>query len=313
MADAASPAGGMPLTALVGPDEAREALRDALLGGFDPAAAVPRAHVRLTGGELLLMPAELGGFAGVKIAGVAPGNPALGLPRITGLYLLFDAATLRPVRIFDGAALTLLRTAAVSALAVDLLAAPGAEHLLLFGTGPQTLAHAEAVARVRDLRTVEISGRDPGRVAACVERARAAGLPARAATPGAVGRADVVACCTSAAAPLFDGRELREHATVVAMGSHTPHARETDTATVARASVFVEDPDVALREAGDLIIPLAEGAITADSLTGLARLVRGTASFAPDRPRLFKSVGMGWEDLAVAARAHLAAPPDPAS
>jgi ornithine cyclodeaminase/alanine dehydrogenase-like protein (mu-crystallin family) len=305
--DVLSAFGGPPLPALIGADEAVAAVRDALLGGLDPAAALPRTQVPVGAGELLLMPAEHGGYTGVKITGVAPGNPARGLPRITGVYLLLDAETLRPVRAFDGPELTLLRTAAVSALAVDVLAPPGAGRLLVHGTGPQARAHAQAIARVRPLRHVGVAGTRPEGVAGLVAGLRAAGLPAAPAEPDAVRHADVVACCTTARTPLFDGRDLDPRATVVAIGSHTPDARELDGHTMTRGTVVVEDPATALREAGDIVIPVAEGLLDPARLVGLADVVRGRATVDGTRPRVYKSVGMGWQDLAVAVRAHRAA------
>ncbi|MFI6086271.1 ornithine cyclodeaminase family protein [Streptomyces sp. NPDC051217] len=298
---------GPHLSALITTDDAIEAVRAALLDGLDPSAAAPRTHVPMSAGQLLLMPAEHAGYAGVKVAGVAPGNPRRGMPRITGVYVLLDAATLLPLAVLDGQELTLRRTSAVSALAVNCLAAPDAGHLLLYGTGPQSLAHARAIARVRPLRRVDVRGTHPARVEAFVDRCLAAGLPAAPAAPDALGEADIVACCTSAGEPLFDGRELTDRAVVVAMGSHTPGARETDTHTVTRATAVVEDPATALREAGDIAIPVAEGALHPTALVPLADVVRGRVSVDFSRPRLFKSVGMGWQDLAVAARVHQAA------
>lgn len=302
-----APVDGPSLARLLPVRDAVRTLRSALAEGLDVSATPPRSHVPLSAGQLLLMPAEHGGYAGVKITGVAPGNPARGLPRITGSYLLLDAATLRPLLLIDGAALTLLRTSAVSALAVDHLAVEDARRLLLFGTGPQAFAHAQAVHAVRPLTTVDIAGRDPERVQALVEQCRSAGLPARPAAEHALEQADIVACCTSAAAPLFDGSRLAPHATVVAMGSHTPDAREVDTATVTRSTVVVEDTATAKREAGDVVIPLGEGALTEESLLQLQNLVRDGHPVPADRPRLFKSVGMAWQDLVLAGRVHQAA------
>ncbi|GAA5765260.1 delta(1)-pyrroline-2-carboxylate reductase [Streptosporangium roseum] len=118
------------------------------------------------------------------------------------------------------------------------------------------------------------------------------------------GQADLIACCTTSRTPLFDGRLTRDDATVVAVGSHEPDAREVDDDLVARATVVVEARSAALAEAGDLIIPLRNGTITIGHLAGnLGELVAGTVPRGPG-PRLFKSVGMAWEDLVVAAAAY---------
>ncbi|RSS64044.1 ornithine cyclodeaminase family protein [Streptomyces sp. WAC06614] len=303
----------------LGTAAAVEALAGVLRAGLDPEACPQRSAVAVPGGELLLMPAASGAHAGVKIAGVAPGNAARGLPRITGSYLLLDGPTLRPLALLDGAALTALRTPAVSALAVRHLTPPGRPlRLVLFGTGPQAYGHLDALRTVRSLAQVVVAGRNPAGVDALVAHARATGLAARAGGAADVEGADLVVCCTTARAPLFDGRLVAPGATVVAVGSHEPDARETDTALVRRSAVYVESRAAALREAGDLLVPEAEGAIGPGHITGtLADLVCGrgplpsgaAAASSADRgcPQLFKSVGMAWEDLAVAVAVYAAA------
>ncbi|MFI5668557.1 ornithine cyclodeaminase family protein [Streptomyces sp. NPDC051704] len=298
--------------ALLTPAAAADALADVLRAGLDPESCPQRSALPVPGGgELLLMPAAAGAYAGVKIAGVAPGNPALGLPRITGSYLLMDGVTLRPLALFDGAALTALRTPAVSALALRHLAPSGrALRLVLFGSGPQAYGHLEAVWEVRELAGVVVVGRNQPAARKLTAHARALGVPARTGVPADVAEADLVLCCTTAREPLFDGRLVAPGATVVAVGSHEPEARETDTALVRRAAVYVESRAAALREAGDLLVPEAEGAIGPGHINGtLADLVAGRmpAAGAPGSPQLFKSVGMAWEDLAVAVAMYRAA------
>ncbi|MEU0402633.1 ornithine cyclodeaminase family protein [Streptomyces sp. NPDC006197] len=298
---------------LLTPAAAADVLAEVLRAGFDPETAPPRTAVPVPAGELLLMPAASGAYAGVKIAGVAPGNPALGLPRITGSYLLLDGADLRPLALLDGAALTELRTPAVSALAVRRLTPDDRPlRLVLFGTGPQAYGHLEAVLAARELAEAVVVGRDPIGARALAGYARTFGVPARAGTPGDVEGADLVVCCTTAREPLFDGARVAAGATVVAVGSHEPTARETDTALVTRAEVYVEARSAALREAGDLLVPMARGAIGEDHVAGtLADLVNGhdvvNDRALSGRPRLFKSVGMAWEDLAVAGALYRAA------
>ncbi|WP_443067452.1 ornithine cyclodeaminase family protein [Streptomyces sp. NBC_01426] len=299
------------MTALLTPAAAADALADALRAGLDPETCPHRTALPVPGGELLLMPAAFGGYAGVKIAGVAPGNPARDLPRITGSYLLLDGPTLRPLALFDGAALTALRTPAVSALALRYLA-PGDRpaRMVLFGSGPQAYGHLEAVLAEREVADVVVVARDPAGAARLAAHARALGAAARTGTASAVAEADLIVCCTTARAPLFDGRLVAPGATVVAVGSHEPDARETDSALVRRAVVYVEARSAALREAGDLLVPEAEGLLGPGHVAGtLADLVAGRVPppGRADSPRLFKSVGMAWEDLAVAAALFRAA------
>jgi ornithine cyclodeaminase len=290
------------VTAALSWSDAVAALRGALLAGLDPEAEPPRTGRPFGSGQLLVMPsdagARLGGreVAAVKLATVAPEVP--GLQRVHAVCVVFDATTLAPLAVLDGTALTDLRTPAVSALGVDLVAPADAHRLLVFGTGPQAAGHVAALRAVRPLDSVGVVGRSPERTAAFVDRLRADGVAAEVATPADVADADVVACCTTAREPLFDGGALRDTAVVVACGSHEPDAREVDTETVRRCGVLVESVAAACREAGDVVLAMADGAVTAADLVPLADLVRGTATA---RPRLVKTVGMGWQDLAVAA------------
>lgn len=127
-------------------------------------------------------------------------------------------------------------------------------------------------------------------------------MTASAAGPEAVAEADVVVTCTAATAPLFDGTLVPEHATVVAMGSHTTDARETDDALARRATVAVESRDSAAREAGDVTLAIDSGALAGieDTVT-LAELVAGTARRREGAPALFVTTGMPWQDLVVAS------------
>jgi ornithine cyclodeaminase len=111
-----------------------------------------------------------------------------------------------------------------------------------------------------------------------------------------------VVCCTTAGEPLFDGALVADHAAVAAVGSHSPTGREVDGTLVRRSACYVEARAVALREAGDLLLPLPPAA--AADWTNLAELVTGAAEVGFSRPRFFKSVGMAWQDLAVAAEIH---------
>lgn len=278
-----------------------DALQAALADGLDPGADPARGSVPLERGEFLLMPSQGAGFAGVKVLTVAPANPDRGLPRIQGVYLLCDAETLTPRALLDGTALTTLRTPALSALAARFLAAAEPARVVVVGSGPQAWGHVHALAAVRDLVDVVITGRSAQRAERLADRLSAEGFRARAGDASAVADATIVVCATTAAAPVIDGSSVADDALVIAVGSHEPDRRELDGALVGRSQVVVEDRATALREAGDVIIAIEEGHADAASLTPLAQIVRGEASVDRTRPRVFKSVGMGWQDLVVAA------------
>ncbi|NUT37057.1 MAG: ornithine cyclodeaminase family protein [Hamadaea sp.] len=270
---------------------AADVLADALLAGLDPEAGPPRTSAPAPGGELLLMPAAHGRYAGVKTVSVAPGNPARGLPRIHGVYLLFDGETLVPVALVDGAGLTVLRTPAVSLVGVARLTPDRPLRTVVFGTGPQASAHLRGVADLRPGSEFTVVGRDAAKSAAFA--ARCGDLPVAA----AVADADIVICATTAETPLFDGTAVPDAACVVAVGSHQPQVREVDEAFVARAGLFVESRGAATREAGELV------GVDPARLVNLAELLSG-ARVDLDRPRFFKTVGMAWEDLVVAGALH---------
>ena len=269
----------LPFLPLISVAEAADALEAALAGGLDPEAGPPRTALSVGEGELLVMPAAAGGVAAVKLVSVGPSEP-----RVQGVCVLFDAATLAPVALLDGIALTNVRTPAVSVVAVRRLAIPDARRLVVFGRGPQAVAHAEAIRAERPIERVDLLGRD----AADREELVAA--------------ADIVCCCTTAREPLFHGSRVAEHACVIAIGSHEPAARETDDALARRATVVVESRGSALREAGDVIGAIEAGALSAGELLTLSDLVAGSA--VPEGPRLFKSTGMAWEDAVVAAAVY---------
>jgi ornithine cyclodeaminase/alanine dehydrogenase-like protein (mu-crystallin family) len=304
---------------LLRPLEAVQALEGALRSGLDPARTTPRASVAAPAGELLLMPAIAGEAAGVKVVGVAPGNARLGLPRIQGLYLLFDASTLTPRAVLDGAALTTLRTPAVSAAAVRaaLVDRPRGLHAVVFGAGPQAVGHLRALA---DVLAPSASAGVPVLEAAVVVRnaARAAlprldavrvrvlGVQDGATVQGALREADVVVCATTAREPLFPADVLKQDAVVVAVGAHEPDAQEVETALAGRATVVVEDRATALREAGVVRAAVHGGLLAPEDVVPMRDVVRGSVPPSRDRPLLFVSVGMAWEDLVVADRLHRA-------
>jgi ornithine cyclodeaminase len=286
--------------AALGWTDAVDALERALVDGFDPEDDPPRSRMGTPSGELLLMPSRLAGWAGAKLVTVCPGNPAQGDPLVQGVYVLFDGPTLRPVALLDGAALTVLRTAAVSALAARHLAPPQAERLVVFGNGVQARGHVAALRAVLPIQDVTIVGRTAERAAPLASEVggRAAG-PADA--DDRVAEADVIVCATNAGVPLFSGTAARPGSVTLAIGSHTTSTREVDSVLAARSTPVVESRRSALAEAGDVVVPIEEGHLTADALVPLATVVRGRSQLDPAVPRLFAGTGMSWQDLVVAA------------
>jgi len=299
---------------VVGADELRRALSmsaaiDALEIAFardDPSLASPmRSTLATPSGTLLTMPAAGDAGVGVKLVTLSEFNPQKGLPFVQATYVLFDPETQRPEAVIDGTELTALRTAAVSGLATRLLARPDASRLIVFGAGVQGTAHLEAMAAVRPVREVVVVSRSAGPAEALAERARALGLSARVGEPADVATADLVCTCTTSAVSVFRGEDLAAGTHVNAVGAFLPDHRELDTEAIRRAKVVVETRREALAEAGDVLIPIAEGAIEASHiLADLTDLARGAVVRTdPSDITVFKSVGMAYEDLVVARAA----------
>jgi ornithine cyclodeaminase/alanine dehydrogenase-like protein (mu-crystallin family) len=298
--DAAAFRAALPMRAAI------DALEAAFAGGA--ASAPPRAHHGVPGGDLLIMPAAGPTGIGVKLVTVAPGNPSRGLPLISGIYVLFDATDLRPVALVDGAAITALRTAAVSGLAARHLARADARHLVVIGAGTQARSHIEALRAVLPIERVTVVPRAPGAAAALLAAPELDDLVVAEGRRDAVRDADVVATCTTSAVPVLRGVDLPQGVFVTAVGAYTPTARELDTVAMQRGRIVVEDRAAALAEGGDLCVPIAAGDLRAEDIVAdLREVVRGAVVRRDDEDiTVFKSVGLAIEDLAVVSAAAAA-------
>jgi ornithine cyclodeaminase len=285
------------ITALVSPADAVDAI-EAAVRDADPAGDPARSVVDVEHGALLLMPSSNSAAVGVKL--VTVGQPGSS-PRVQGVYVLFDAETLAPTAILDGAALTTLRTPAVSIAAVKpaLLRRTTAPRVFVFGVGPQGTGHADMLTAMFDVADLAYVVRKPRGG----ERTYQAGSTEVEALLRA---ADVVVCATTARTPLFDSALLADGAVVIAVGAHEPDARELDSGLMARAQVVVEDVATALRECGDVVLAVEDGSLDTDALVPLRDVVTGAVPPAEDGPVVFKGSGMAWQDLAVAARVYAA-------
>jgi ornithine cyclodeaminase len=299
-------------------------LVDIIEAGFrDGAVAPPRHHhtIKLSGGEadatLLLMPAwtasavgaeTAGRYIAVKTVSVFPGNRRREMPAVQGAVLLFSAATGEPLALLDAPRLTAWRTAAASAMARH-LSRKDAGRLLIVGAGALGTFLARAHASVRPIRDVVVWNRRPAGAERLVTLLRGEGFTASVTTDleAAVGAADVVSTATIASEPLVHGRWLRPGVHLDCVGAFRPTMRETDDEVVRRARIWVDTRAGALKEAGDLVIPLASGVIGADKIEGdLTDLAR----HGMNRPRadsditMFKSVGASIEDLVTAVAVY---------
>ena len=283
-------------------------LAEVLAKAFAAGAQVPVRHAHRLGGadSLLLMPAWSDAALGVKLVTVMPGNSARGVGTVQAIYVLLERATGEPLALLDGEALTLRRTAAASALAARYLARAHAQNLLVVGAGRLApyLACAHYALRPA-LRRVAIWARDPAKAQSAAQWLRDLGLPAHAADElePAVREAHIVSCATTATAPVVHGAWIEPGTHLDLVGGFTPAMREVDDAAAARSRIVVDTYAGALAEAGDLLAPLASGAIVRENVVAeLAELVRGDkrGRTGDEEITLFKSVGTALEDLAAA-------------
>ncbi len=266
-----------------------------------------RQHLAFADGELLIMSAVHNAgvgssYAGVKVVSVRNQNVEIGMPSVHASYMLFGGEALAPLALVDGAALTGFRTAAVSALATTMLARPDASRLVLFGAGVQAESHLTAMAAIRPLRQLTVVNGNAQRAGQLIELAGVLGIEGCRGDATSVTDADIVCTCTTSSIPVFDGRLLSPGTHINAIGSYHPDVRELDDVTAQRARWFVEEHARVFAELGDVLMPIASGAVGAkfvvDDLFGLCSGAIGRRS--ADEITVFKSVGLGIEDLAIA-------------
>jgi len=243
---------------------------------------------------------------GTKLVSVYHANAAIGLPSHLATIILHDPETGALLAVIDGRYITEARTAAVSAASAKHLARPDARVLAVLGTGVQARSHIDALARVRRFEELRVWGRDAARVRALIDDlgSEAPGRVVASPSPhAAADGADVIALVTASREPVLARTSVRAGAHICAVGACRPDQREMDTALVRDARVFVDSRAGALAEAGDLVIPIGEGAIDAAHIAGELGDVFGGR--VPGRRTaaeitIFKSLGMAVEDVAAA-------------
>jgi ornithine cyclodeaminase/alanine dehydrogenase-like protein (mu-crystallin family) len=288
--------------------ECADLMRQALAGLARGQIQQPlRSVVRLrdAAGFMGLMPSYSPAIGyGLKALCITPGNPAIGKDAHQGGVLLFDAATGEPLALVNASAVTEIRTAAVSAVATDLLARPGAAELAIIGTGVQGQAHARAIAATRPLAVIRMAGRDlarTGAVAAALTEQLGLPVSAHDEAREAVEGADIVVTATNSPQPVLRREWLAAGTHVNAVGACVPRDREIDTATMAEAALFADSRESVQNESGDYLLAAKEGAVN-PVRAELGELLIGAAKgrAGDDEITLFESLGVAAEDLAAA-------------
>ncbi len=270
-------------------------------------------------GVLGLMPAwgalrddSAAAFA-LKAVAIMPGNPARGLDAHQGLVMLFDGETGVPTAILDASAVTLIRTAAVTAVATSVLARQDSRTLAIIGAGTQARAHLRALAGVREFDQVRVYAPTQAHARELAEEADDAFEKSCVASSAAdaLRGADVVVTATSSREPVLRRDWLAPGAHVNAVGASMPQARELDTATVAASALFCDSRESLRNEAGEFRLAVADGLIAGEEhvRAELGEVLAGTAAGRRDAGELtlFRSLGLAIEDLAAAQLAVAAA------
>jgi ornithine cyclodeaminase len=269
-------------------------------------------------GFMGLMPSYQGGVGyGLKAICVTPGNPAVGLDSHQGIVMLSSPQTGEPLAVLNASAVTEIRTAAVSAVATELLARPDADVLAIIGTGVQARSHVQAISATRRLAEIRVAGRTPDKAAAfAVAHADTSAVPVIACDSArkAVQGAHIVVTATSSAEPVLSREWLAPGTHINAVGSSLPRARELDTETMRDAVLFADSRESLLAESGDYLIAAAEGAVGPGHIRAeigdlLVSGGRDSASGRRDAHEItvFDSLGLAIEDLGAAMVAYQAA------
>jgi ornithine cyclodeaminase/alanine dehydrogenase-like protein (mu-crystallin family) len=273
-------------------DELIPAIRQALMDFSAGRVAQPLRTVMSViahAGWFAVMPAVYGDVMGAKMVTFYPRNVELEKHTHTALIQLFRADTGEPLAVIDGRLITEMRTAAVSAVAVDVLARPEAKVLGILGSGVQARSHVQALSRVRRFEEIRVWSRSEENAYRFAEEVGARAMTAQQVVSGA----DVVLTLTSSPEPILFGRWLKEDAMVCAVGAVTPERRELDDDAM-RGTVVVESREAAMREPGDIL--LAKAQVTAE----IGELLNGRVMNNRIGPMVFKSVGIAIEDIAAA-------------
>jgi alanine dehydrogenase len=260
------------------------------------------------------MPAFIRGVGALSIKTVTAfkNNPKKGMPTIFGTVTLLDPETGVPLSIMDASYLTAARTGAASGVATKYLAKEQACLAAVFGAGVQARTQLEAICTVRCISGVRVFDVDREHANKFATEMRGLGcipsaVEVSASPQDALDGADIVVTATTSPTPVFNGDDLSPGAHVNGVGSHTPGARELDTRTVVRSKIVCDSVEACLVEAGDLLMPMGEGALKEPDIHGgLAEVVSGNIAGreSDDEITLFKSVGLAFQDAATALHAY---------
>lgn len=260
-------------------------------------------------GVMGLMPSYISGDNsgfGLKAICVLPGNRARGMDAHQGAVLLFSADTGELKAMMNASAITAIRTAAASGVATDLLAIEDASKLAIIGSGVEARSHLAAMAEVRSIERCRIASRQIEHARRFAEEMRqdfSFPLEPVESIADALAGADLIVTVTSAREPIVQRKWISPGAHLNVVGACTPRAREVDSETMAASSLFVDCRESTINESGDYLLALSDAAIGQDHIRAeIGEVLTGEkpGRTSVEEITLFKSLGIGIEDLAVA-------------
>ena len=253
-----------------------------------------------------LMPAlnEGEGIVGSKVI-VFPGPGLRGKDTDDGIVPLFDSTTGQLLAIVEGKSITVIRTAAATAAATNALARQDSSVLCILGCGKQGIAHARAICAVRPIQKLCLGDGYDNSCAAAVEQLRDLGVQIQVCPTGqqACKDADIICTIAGASQPILMGDWVKPGAHINAVGACSPFGREVDTKTLLRSDVFMDSTECALRDGGDLVIPIQAGEYSKEDIKGeIGQVFLGSlpGRTSLEQITLFETVGIAAEDLAAA-------------
>jgi ornithine cyclodeaminase/alanine dehydrogenase-like protein (mu-crystallin family) len=291
---------GAAVEAAVSPTRAVEAVREAFVAHARGEWSMPpKVYVtNYPAGDFRAMPALGGGYALLKWITSFPGNPTHGLPTVTGIVLVSDAANGQLRAVLDAASVTALRTGAAAVLAAEVLGRPDAETASVIGVGVNGRAAARTfLARGRAVslwdadpqRALQVAGELDATAAGSLEEALAA---------------DLVVTVTPGHEVLFADGKLQPGQHVSLMGADGPGKAEASDGELVRAQLFCDDWEQA-SHGGELAHAVEAGLVGEDRITAIGDVLAGTAEgrTSADEITMFDSTGLAIQDLAIALAA----------
>jgi alanine dehydrogenase len=247
-------------------------------------------------GDFRAMPALGGGHALLKWVTSFPGNPARGLPTVSGLVVLSDAETGLVEAVLDAGAVTALRTGAAAALAAETLGRAGSAAVVGAGVNGRAAARS-LMARGREVLLWDVDNERRRAVAAEL------GVDVAPSEVEALG-ADVVVTVTPGREILLAEGSLRAGQHVSLMGADGPGKAEIAVEEIRRARVFCDEWEQA-SHGGELAAAVEAGAITRADVTELGAVLTGEAEGrrSEEEITIFDSTGLAIQDLAIAKAA----------